>query len=399
MNASKIKLAFLHPGLLWKLGISNVFRIISYLLRLKLGLFKKNFPLNYERDTRFFSEPVSFSLSHIPNQNWGEKARIFDDIPLDFWANDFSWFYCPYSRKEAGNKAEYWWKTREFEEGVADIKPLWEISRMGWVLSLAQRARASKSESEIIINQLNAKLLQWVTANPPYIGINWKCGQEASVRVIHLVASALVLGQLETLNKNFCSLLEAHLERIMETTSYAKAQDNNHIVSEATALFIGGNLLLKKFSLKRYQKISSLGRKLIEYSVQRLIDQDGTFCQYSTNYHRFVVDQLNLLEIIRRKLSLEKFSDKFYKRTKSAILWLANLIEPTRGYVPNMGANDGSQILNYGDYSYLDFRPTAELGLILFHKFSLFTRSVSAAFSRPSPTRINSILESFSPKR
>ena len=39
------------------------------------------------------------------------------------------------------------------------------------------------------------------------------------------------------------AFVAAHLQRIAATKRYAQAQDNNHLTSEAAALFIGGSWL------------------------------------------------------------------------------------------------------------------------------------------------------------
>ena len=75
---------------------------------------------------------------------------------------------------------------------TGDIKLIWEQSRMDWVLAFAQRARNGDQKS---LGRLNTWLVHWLEKNPPYFGANWKCGQEASIRVIHLCCAALILGQ------------------------------------------------------------------------------------------------------------------------------------------------------------------------------------------------------------
>ena len=72
------------------------------------------------------------------------------------------------------------------------------------------------------------------------IGPNWKCGQEASIRIINLIVANEILGVKEETD-SFINLLKIHIDRIAPTTFYAKAQDNNHGISEGIALYLGEN--------------------------------------------------------------------------------------------------------------------------------------------------------------
>ena len=93
------------------------------------------------------------------------------------------------------------------------------------------------------LTRLNHWLANWSRLNPPYLGVNWKCGQEASIRVLHLAAAALILDQAEQPLGSLCDLLRAHLRRIAPTMAYAIGQQNNHGTTEAAALFVGGSWL------------------------------------------------------------------------------------------------------------------------------------------------------------
>ena len=85
-----------------------------------------------------------------------------------------------------------WWQIPDFDPRVGDIKTIWEASRFDWVLTCAQHACHG---DPVGVERLNTWLADWVANNPPYLGPNWKCGQEASIRVIHLAVAALILDQ------------------------------------------------------------------------------------------------------------------------------------------------------------------------------------------------------------
>ncbi|MDH4318963.1 MAG: hypothetical protein OEV64_11270, partial [Desulfobulbaceae bacterium] len=85
-----------------------------------------------------------------------------------------------------------WWNIADFDSDLGDIKTLWEVSRFDWVVAIAQRGAAGDVSQ---VEKLNLWLEHWCCNNPAYLGPNWKCGQEAAIRVMHLAVAALLLRQ------------------------------------------------------------------------------------------------------------------------------------------------------------------------------------------------------------
>lgn len=269
------------------------------------------------------------------------------------------WHANPFKKGVRAVDDTAWNKISDFNDKVGDIKTVWEASRFDWVLAMAQRI-ASGDENEL--DRLNNWLQDWIIKNPPYMGVNWKCGQEASIRVMHLAMATVILEQSDTPSEFLKRLIFIHLQRIKPTTSYAIAQCNNHATSEAAALYIGGILM----GGKKGVKFSHLGKKILESQVKRLVSIDGSFSQYSINYHRVMLDTLSMVEVWRQKVRAPKFSETFYKRAQAASFWLFNMINIKNGEGPNIGANDGARLLPLTNTKYRDFRPTVQLAYNLF---------------------------------
>src|SRR3546814_20563580 len=86
-------------------------------------------------------------------------------------------------------------------------------------------------------------LEDWCVRNPPYRGPNWKCAQEASIRLLHLATTGLILGQVRETRVPLRALVLTHVRRSAATMSLAVAQANNHATPETAAFFIGGRWL------------------------------------------------------------------------------------------------------------------------------------------------------------
>ena len=182
--------------------------------------------------------------------------------------------------------------------------------------------------------------------NPPNTGPNWKCGQEASIRVLNLILGQEILNS-NTITNNLKDYLQIHMDRIIPTRFYANAQNNNHGLSEGCALFLAGYFLWKNKKGKKYYIIYQKGLKLVEDRVQKLILDDGTFSQYSIVYHRMTLDLLSAIELLRKKWNLDPFSKTFYEKINLGIEWYSSMIDPNSGDAPNMGGNDGTYLFNY----------------------------------------------------
>ena len=351
------------------LGVLNLCRAISYRMGVKLGLnpvrrLKGGLPKG------IFFNPQAWTLSKLcAPRHWQNKAHFFGYHPVTVAATPPDWHTNPLTGKRVSQPERDWWLIPDFDPAVGDIKLIWELSRFDWVLAFSQHARAGNIEA---LQRLNNWLNEWCTQNPPYKGPNWKCGQEASIRVMHLAMAALILEQIKTAPKALVDMLELHLRRIEPTISYAMAQDNNHGTSEAAALFIGGSWLAS-LGIPKGADWAATGRKWLENRASRLIGEDGSFSQYSLNYHRVMLDTFSMVEVWRRRLAMPEFSACWQQRARAASHWLNAMTNSWNGDGPNVGANDGARLLPLTDADYRDHRPSVQLATVLFLKADAYS--------------------------
>lgn len=344
------------------LGLPNIARAAGYRVGVRLGL-------NPVRRLRGHAPAGPFfTTSHLPAlpvpavADWQRSARLFSHWPMALGDGTPDWLADPLTGQRMLAPARPWWQIPDFDPAVGDIKLIWELSRMDWVLALAQRVRQGEAGA---LERLNTWLADWCKHNPPYRGPNWKCGQEASIRVMHLACAALLLGQVRDVLPSLRELIGLHLQRIAPTVQYAMAQDNNHGTSEASALFMGGTWLVLLGDARGAGWAAS-GRKLLENRAARLIGEQGTFSQYSLNYHRVMLDTFCMAECWRRALVLPAFSPRWQARALAATRWLHALTDPATGDGPNVGANDGARLLQLADTPYRDHRSSVQMAMALF---------------------------------
>ena len=345
------------------LGLLNVARVLLYRIGLHFGLSKVCRLRAPVLQGPFFEDCSSGGrVSSGSLSDWLHEFRLFGCLPVPLGETPPDWLSNPFEKDCTWVADAPWWKISDCDRSVGDIKAIWELSRFEWVLAFSQLAGEGDASA---LNKLNAWITDWCEKNPPYFGPNWKCGQEASIRVMHLAISALILDQVQSPAQDLKSLVHLHLNRIAPTLQYAIAQDNNHGTSESAALFIGGSWLVEA-GLEEGAEFMQTGRKWLENRVLRLVGPDGTFSQYSLNYHRVLVDTLCMVEVWRRKFGLPSFSERFQDLALSACQWLRHMINPVDGNGPNVGANDGARLLQVTNANYRDFRPSVQLGMALF---------------------------------
>lgn len=348
------------------LGALNVFRVCGYRFKVRFGLLSmpvRSFslpvgPFFGTNDCHATALPCPFDLACC------DQMLYFGWQPVPVGRRPPQWNVDPASGRQI-DSTRAWWKIVDFGADQADIKWVWEASRFGWLMGLAQLAKANDTQA---LDRMNTWLRDWCEKNPPYLGPNWKCGQEAAIRVMHLAMAALLLKQQNHPTNAITAFLRTHLTRIEQTRSYALAQDNNHGISEAAALFIGGTWLKCAATDMAADRWATLGRKSLEERVARLVAHDGSFSQHSTNYHRVLLDTLCMVELWRQRIGEKPFTPLYLSRARAATSWMYVFTEPVSGDAPNLGANDGARLLPLTDTDYRDFRPSVQMASVLFDK-------------------------------
>jgi hypothetical protein len=286
------------------------------------------------------------------------------------------WFFDPF-RSSRIEHSGHWSSFDDFADG--DIKVIWEPSRFEWMPRLAQAWILSGKDKYLAA--LNGWLKDWIEGNPPNVGPNWKCGQETSIRLLNILLTTRLLGTHGRAPAGLVDLVALHCKRIRATLRYAVSQNNNHGTSEAAALFVGGAWLAHQKGSSsvpaRSRGWRDAGRTWLEDRVSKLVEADGSFAQYSVNYHRVFVDTMNQVESWRRELEEEPFSGGFSSRCRDAVEWLRVMTDDHSGDAPNIGANDGARLYDLSTTPYRDHRPSVQLGSLLFKGERVFESDTS----------------------
>ena len=375
----KTRILKLRMSTIFQLGLANVASILLYRFVTRSLMIEKLMPKRTGYRDRLFSVVQTSGENLVEtslNIDTLEEAKELCSGNLRLFSNRFfnvgsppNWFWNPINDRHFPNPDLHWSKLSDFNSDFGDIKCIWELSRFDWALILARAYRLTADKTYLTV--LNEWASDWTEKNPLNVGPNWKCGQEAAIRMLQVLLAAYLLRQHRVPSSGLSRFVVEHCRRIVPTIRYAIAQNNNHGTSEAAALYTGGAWLFSfcKDDKKTQQKARywhRLGRRWLENRVRRLVASDGSFSQYSLNYHRVLLDTLNIVEFWRRKLQLPEFSAIFYEYARAAVQWLYQMTNPETGDGPNFGANDGARLFVLSSTDYRDYRPSVQLGTVLF---------------------------------
>lgn len=168
----------------------------------------------------------------------------------------------------------------------ADVKVPWELSRMQHlpVLAYAYRLTKKKRYADEYVNELT----DWIAANPPQFGVNWRCTMDVGIRVANwLLARDLFIAAGAAFEPWFEALLAdavlAHGRHIAGNLEYNPAICSNHYLSDiAGLLFAAVHLPITK------ETAAWLAFCLQETiaAMREQFGEDGANFEASTSYHR-----------------------------------------------------------------------------------------------------------------
>ena len=271
---------------------------------------------------------------------------------------------------EPHNASVHWTKISDSGADGTDIKLIWEPARFGWAFTLSRAYLLSGDDCYAAY--FWGQLETFTKNNPVNCGPNWASGQEVSLRLINLSLNAVCLlnspestpERLRLLNYS----LVQHARRIIPTIIYARAQNNNHLLSEAAGLYTAGILCRWHPDAGKWCK---QGLHIFNQALINQIDEHGEYVQHSTNYHRLMLHLVLWMHKLTA-LNEENLSLPALNRISSAINWLLEHSDRSSGRAVNLGHNDGTNLFDLSSCPYSDYRPVLQVCGITFCQQPIF---------------------------
>lgn len=296
----------------------------------------------------------STELLELADHARNGKLFCFGHEFLEYFdnGNSYCWNMNPVTKAKAPVNVP-WNRLPDFGD-YGDIKLIWECSRFPQVYYFITAYSVTKNQK--YAESCVELLVDWCCQNIFPNGPNYKCGQEISFRLFSWFVAVdyfeeyISRYQKEKILKNiYLSLL-----RIESNIDYAaKSVKNNHSISEAAGLFVGG-LLYPEFP--ESDRFKTKGLKYLLRETEYQIYDDGSYIQHSMIYERLALDVLSFVIFIANKSEFE-IPEKIIARQKKMVRFLYAFVQAD-GRVPNYGSNDGAHLFPIPGSHYLDFRPS-----------------------------------------
>lgn len=307
------------------------------------------------------SEKESLNFDKIQSNILKEKAAKIINGEVLFFSAEWkkiegkdSWITNP-ETKFKYDISKHWSEIKDFNVDNGDIKYVWEKSRFSYLLTMMRYDyHFNEDHSDFVFDEIE----NWIDANPINQGPNWKCSQEIALRICNWMYIIYFYKNAEALNEQrwqkIQNVIYWSLHHIYNNINFSRiAVRNNHAITETLMLTLSELLFPYIPETKVWSK---KGRKWLEKEIAYQIYDDGTFLQFSMNYHRVVI-QLLSLGISLTEINEKPLTSVVYEKAKKSLDFLYQCMQDESGYLPNYGSNDGALFFPLSENDYRDFRP------------------------------------------
>ncbi len=355
------------------MGMRYVFFRVSYIVKSKIGWHKKVFPVNPDSKKFITLEqwkenlpPFFFYGKRIKGLEASKTQKLVDTVKsikegeyLFFnkekinLGKNYNWITNP-STGFIYDVKKHWSEIQDISSEAGDIKYVWEKARFSFLYDLIRYDFHTKEDqSELVL----AEIESFIDKNPINQGPNYKCSQEISLRVLNWTFALYYYKDSNFLTSDlFVKIMNSiywQIHHVYGNIHFSRISvRNNHAITETLMLYLSGKLFP---FLPNVKKWSTKGKKWFEQEIEYQIYPDGTFLQFSMNYHRVTI-QLLTWGIQLANLNNEKFKPVVYERAKKSLAFLTASSDPVTGQLPNYGSNDGALFFKLTDDDYRVYR-------------------------------------------
>ena len=282
------------------------------------------------------------------------KLLLFNSTLTDL-GRDYDWVTNPASgfRYDAH---KHWTEIADYSKDAGDIKLVWEKSRFSYLYDIIRYDHHFEEDNAAMVF---GDIMSWIRSNPVNCGPNYRCSQEMSLRVLNWTFALYFYKHSPALTGEvFGQMMHViywHLQHVYANIDFSRiAVRNNHAITETLTLHLAG-MLFPFFPEAELWKRK--GGQWFAEEVAYQVYEDGTFLQFSMNYHRIVAQLLTWAVVLIPKNSKEGVDSMVLDRAQKTLEFLRTCMVEENGWLPNYGANDGALFFRLSDTHYRDYRP------------------------------------------
>lgn len=212
--------------------------------------------------------------------------------------------------------AKVWYKHIKYgNQAGAEVKVPWELGRFQHLIIILYAIIIYKKEdnTDNVRNfavELRNQILDFIGANPPNFGVQWKTTMDVSIRLVTLL---IVLDLIKNLKLKYDDLfyinveksIYHHVDYIINNLEYSEGQRGNHYFFNISALIYSG----------AYLKSNKFSNSILYFGIQEFITEidyqfykDGGNFEDSLCYHYFVSEMIFNCIYIIQSLPVDKIN-------------------------------------------------------------------------------------------
>ena len=258
---------------------------------------------------------------------------------------------------------KHWSQIESYDSEKGDIKYVWERARFSYLLDIMRYDVAAKEDHSAFVFD---EITDFIKNNPLNTGPNYVCSQEISIRILNWLFLLSFYKKSTSLTEEKFSLIirsiYGQLKHVYSNIDFSCiAVRNNHAITECSMLYIGGLLFPEFPESAKWKKV---GLKRLIKEVEYQIYPDGTHLQYSTNYHRVVLQTLTYA-LALMSTNKEPIPEGIRERYCKSIEFLFRCQDRKTGWLPNYGANDGALFFPLTNEDFRNYRPQLDAAYYL----------------------------------
>ena len=345
----------------------KAFIVIEKLISL-LAVFiesQQEFSVNQKKLSKLMFNLNAKITSDLPD------ARIIKIFGRDVVISDFdlAWHADPFSLCEFPRSYIYF--RRPKTQAKDDIKSIWELSRLNFILPVILEVQKTGKANDIEF--VKTVILSFVRNNRFPLGIHWINPMEVSIRSVNICLA------LSVINDFLSETERAEVEKYIIQSAFFvfrfrenKGTTNNHYMSNILFITVAAEL----FDICAFKEFAQYE---FERELNKQVYRDGTVFEASTYYHRLTLEIVFFTILFKVKMNTESeggvnYCDakKFYSRATLNSLYKMFLFVrysiKDNGELPIVGDNDSGQILKVYNEEVLDVRYLLSLGSFFFRK-------------------------------
>ena len=239
-----------------------------------------------------------------------------------------------------------------------DVKFPWELSRMQWLIPVAQAYVMTRDER--FAAGVRDIIDQWIAANPYAFSVNWSVTMEVAIRAMTLAWFFHAFHDSESwadraYQSRFLRSLYLHGDFIARNLERSDV-NGNHYTADASGLVFTGLFFGQGEEPARWVGV---GWKILESEIERQVYADGVDFEMSTAYHRLVME-LFLYPALFWERSGFTVPARYRQRLTAMALFVAAYSRPD-GTIPLWGDADNGRALPFGTQALNDHRYLVQL--------------------------------------